>query len=377
MLKTITRVALTIKGFLRSYARIFSVLFSVLLALYLWILFALNTTTPDYDAYQHMYLNSSSPIYSKMEIGYMLLNTICLKLGLSYTGFRAVLATIIIVLTVITIRQYTQKVSFTLIAFLIFPYLAFVSGVRNTLAASVICFSIQYLLQNKKGSNIKYIIGIIIAVSIHYSALFYLIFLIARKRINYLLIYILFIFILPGLIFLILYTNIPFTLVSFLTSSEKVLQWFDLSSFENTNLTGLATSTGLIMINYLLVKWAFAIHSKNHQTDNSDLAGNSVILNDRTKLIINNINVLMFMLVPFLAIELTYLRILYNILLLSYAIIASVIFNDFSNRKSINIRLLKYSTLSWSFILALYYCYGVGNLLLPVLKNNLLFDFLP
>jgi hypothetical protein len=115
--------------------------------------------------------------YATTEVGFTFFVFLCTKIGLSYKIFRTIIAVIGLLLIQKTVLEYSKKYSFVFILYFIYPFLLDVVQIRNFLAASIVIFSMPYLAQNSRKGDIKYLIGILIAVSIHYMAIFFLPFL--------------------------------------------------------------------------------------------------------------------------------------------------------------------------------------------------------
>lgn len=196
------------------------------MSIYYWALVALNTYTPDYEAYKEMYLCCFEPRYIGHEIGYMTLCRICLTLGLSYVQFRMVIALIISVFTIKGLRFYTNQINYALALYLIFPFPGYVSGLRSAVSTSIIIYCSRFVFMDGMEACIKYIIGIGIAMLFHYSAVFCLVFLFAKfKRIKTIEIMICVIVSIIGFCFL-GKTGVLYDIVCIFLKYEKVLQWF-------------------------------------------------------------------------------------------------------------------------------------------------------
>ncbi len=161
-------------------------IFWVFLAL-LWVLFVLCIDNPDYDNYKVVYDNIDNQsvlnyYYGGManESGFRLLYKICFMFGLEYRGFLAVFALAGLGILGWCIWQYSANPNIVLVLYLIYPFTIDYVQIRSFMSMVIVLFSLQYLLDDKKISQTKYIAGVLIASTIHVSALFYLILLLIR-----------------------------------------------------------------------------------------------------------------------------------------------------------------------------------------------------
>jgi hypothetical protein len=381
MIAYITAALFSLAGFLKKHSKILT----VLLFIYMWIIMGTNTYSPDFPNYEIMYHNWMDPSYSLHEPAFIALCALGNYLGLSFIQFRMFLALIYLTLMVLTIRQYTANVNLVMTLFLVFPFLYDVSVIRNAMANIIICFAIQSLFSQKKGSSLKYILGVGIAALFHYSCMFYIVLLLAKARIRLRETVLLLLVVIPGGI-LLTYTSIPLNIARMITSSVKILTWLDRSATTNTSIIGILTSSGLLMINLLLINRAQLLLSHKLDIQMSAVSGSaadspmsgvpvlhSVMQNAESLRVFKNINIYIFLVIPFLAINLVYLRLFYAILLINYSVIAQAIAGRHDLETRSRSRELLVMAIIWSLFLFFFFYYGNGNLLLPILKNNLVF----
>lgn len=156
-----------------------SKLVTIMFLAYFWILMGLNTNSPDYLSYERYYLYTNQV---NVEWGFALLCNLMRNMGLTYFQFRMVFAAFYSILTVATAKRLTSHVNYVLAMFLLLPFIINVSGIRYALAAMIVCYGIPYLMPDYKHGNLKYIICVVIASSIHVSSLFFLVYLFAKKK---------------------------------------------------------------------------------------------------------------------------------------------------------------------------------------------------
>ena len=355
----------------------------------MWIILGLNTNTPDYLNYLYMYIYSDTSIYATHEMGYIWFCRLFHSLGLTFQQFRMIYAFFYMMIVVKTIRQYTNNVNFVLVLFFIFPFLPYVSGLRNTMAAAIVCYSIHFLFERNKKGTTKYIIGILAATLFHYSSLFYLVFLFARRKINVL--FLLAIGFLVGGIAT--HTTILLHIAESITANEKILTWFDMSATHgllHTNWKGMTVILSVLGINIVLCQWAAKVLNYRTNLLNYESGGDEEIClpldssadeksiyNSETLKIIINANYLILLLIPGFLISLNYNRLFYGILLIDYCMFAEAI-NMKAYTKNLRrwLLFLAFSAFCWSLLLLAYYCYGMTQHdVFATLKDNMLFSW--
>lgn len=361
-----------------------------MILMFMWIIYALNTWNTDYIAYQNGYENLISlNLYTHYEPGYTLLSLLCLKLGLPFYGFRMVLATIYVGLTYAAVRFYTRQTAIALALLMVFPFLSFVSGARAGIASAIVVYSLRYLISDQRKSTIKYIIGIMSATLFHYSSIFFFLFIFAKKA-----------KFVPGKLFkskkmlalipcilvvsfCINYSDITIKILSLITTREKTLQWF---SFETTsgrpNLMGF-TMEMIVLFSSLyvagLAKRKLSIRTSSDQFINADLKRKTRIAS-----LAYNISVILLLLIPFLAINSTYLRLIYEIIpLIICSCVNAIGFVKMSlkgrNSKRLMLTKIGVTTLLWVIFLIVQLDYGLHRgtniSVLNMFSDNLLFGW--
>jgi hypothetical protein len=134
--------------------------------------------------YQYLYDSirvSGLPTFARTEVGFTFLAFLCTKIGLTYRFFRTLIAFIGLLLIQKTAFEYTRKFSLVFLLYFIYPFMLDVIQIRNFLAASIVIYSMTFLVQNSKKGDVYYVIGIALATSIHYMSLFFIPFLFANK----------------------------------------------------------------------------------------------------------------------------------------------------------------------------------------------------
>jgi hypothetical protein len=138
----------------------------------------------DDEMYQNMYYYLKAnglKVYATTEFGFTFFVYVCTKFGLSYKLFRTLIAIIGLLLMQKMAQKYSWKYSLVFILYFIYPFMLDVIQIRNFLAASIVIYSFHFLVQDSRKGDISYLIGILIAFSIHYMAVFFIPFLFIKK----------------------------------------------------------------------------------------------------------------------------------------------------------------------------------------------------
>lgn len=145
---------------------------------FLYILFASNSAVQG-DAYYYKLDYETGALGAKWaEAGYELLKLICKSLGLhSYNQFLIVLFALASILIFLGMKKLkgNYHVLFAMTMGFLFPAMAV--AIRFFMSFAIFVFCLDYLI---KGDHLKYIIGIVIAILFHRSALFFLVFLLSE-----------------------------------------------------------------------------------------------------------------------------------------------------------------------------------------------------
>lgn len=128
--------------------------------LYFWIIsgFTGSAATPDYEGYVSYYENVLfKVVYNAVdpEWGYIGLNFLFGSLGFSYQEFRIFFNALYAIILVSAAIRLTPYRNYTFALFLVWPFLAFVSGQRQAMASAIICWGIPFLLIDSKKQLMK------------------------------------------------------------------------------------------------------------------------------------------------------------------------------------------------------------------------------
>ncbi len=363
---------LCLLGFLRRKSKILT--FAMLSIM--WIIYSLNTYTGDYYNYEHVY-NSilNGYLFHEFEPLYTILMIIFRSLGFSFTQFRMVLGTIFIILLYKTIKCYTDSVPFVLSIYMVFPFLFFVSVLRAGIASLIIAYSIKYLIKPDRRSTLKFIILIFLAATIHFTSLFYLSLLLARKgklKRRKLMV----IFILLAVLCVLYYSDTFYYIGQMVTDNYRLIKWFTPHAFDGTVqkikwiIYEFVILAANIVIMKLTVRALDRCQIKNERTE-------------RFVILAYNMNILLVLTVPMLILSNVFMRWVWEILLINICALVSVadLYNQSRNRGKpwyvVHVFRLAVLLICWTGMMYLYAdrpYVGTVNEGIKVFENNLLFE---
>ncbi len=148
----------------------------------IFVLLAGNTSTLDTYNYIISYNKALLVDYSsELEKGYLFLEKIGNFIGLDYQWFRIILVCIALYLIHTSLKRITQNVSYVYFFYMVST--VFIDSVqfRNFFAFSIIIYGIRFLIEVDKRSAFKYVACVLIATSIHTTAIVYIILLLAQR----------------------------------------------------------------------------------------------------------------------------------------------------------------------------------------------------
>lgn len=150
-----------------------------------WILlgFCSDPTRFDYANYLRNYNNLADrglADYSGTEPGYFILTKIFHSLGFSFDVVYKVFVFFMIAAVAYVIKRNTKHICVPMVLFLWYPAIMSAYNTREGIAMAISLFAIQILIDGKERCILKYVILILLASSIHTSALFYLLFIIVK-----------------------------------------------------------------------------------------------------------------------------------------------------------------------------------------------------
>lgn len=158
----------------------------ILLIFAIILIGATNDTTginTDYYGYKKWYEtleNSSSNNFTGVsDAGFLFLMRLGVLLGLNYNGFATLIGIIGLFLIFNTVKLFSRNFSIVLALYMIVPFTYDVIQIRFFFAYSIVFFGLRYIIFLDRYSPIKFLIVTILASTIHFSIIFFIVFLIA------------------------------------------------------------------------------------------------------------------------------------------------------------------------------------------------------
>lgn len=270
-----------------------------------------NGANTDFYAYNKIYtyfleggsIQQASEIFVS-DYGFMLLMKIGSLFRLSYNWFLFFISILSMLLIRSTICKITKNYNFILALFAITPFTYDVYQIRFFLAYSIVVYAFKFLIFDNNHNIIKYSLIIGLASFIHFSMIFYLLFLLIyfEKFIRKYYIFITGFFFLSYIFCYVTGINIINILFHFI-SIKRATQYANFG-------INISIFTSMFIISMML----FFIYASNLICKKSKLKyANSIFL----------MNIILTCLFPFLAVSLEFERYLRPILILNYALIVA------------------------------------------------------
>lgn len=337
--------------------------------LIMWFLFGWNTDNADYDNYQRIYDSISQyGGYSGVEIGFEFVCRMGATLGLSYNGFLMIYSFIGLSLIASTARKYSTNHAIMFILYFIYPFLVDIVQIRNFMAMALVIFATRYLVTNENKDYLKYIIFVLLASTFHYSALFYMLFLLVKIKSYKKLIYVTLAMVIIGLFARSLFPSI----VGRFLSMERYGSYFsDGTSFYRIILFFIYFCVSATLTYYVYKR----IKSDNsvgplHEADKKKREQHAFAE------VVMKINILIFVAYVLVLVDVNFIRLIRNILPLNY-IVFSMIKPKYRITKNVNV--LVHSWIFWTFVALssgiFLFVISYQGVVYPVFNNNLVLDF--
>ena len=159
---------------------------SFLIFVFVVIAFGWNYDNPDYENYLLKYEWKDGEIFLTAEIGFNFLCYIGNSLHLSFQEFRLFIGIISYLLLYLSIKKISYNLGLVASIYLLFFLFIDVTQIRNLLSFTIVLFAfVKYIRDDSKIRDIiLYTILVIIASSIHFSSIFFLVFIFALKDIK-------------------------------------------------------------------------------------------------------------------------------------------------------------------------------------------------
>lgn len=364
-------IALFLMGVFNRKSRVVAIVISA----YMWVFYSFNTYSGDSIAYEYVYqLINAGHIFGHFEIGFTMIMFICSKIGLTFSGFRIVLGTVYVLALNKIIKKYTDNVAIALAFFMFFPFMYFTSVLRAGIAGLIVANSISYLsIENKKGI-ILYIINILIAMMFHSSSVFFLIFILARKKINQ--ISVIKIVAVTTIASFLFRNSVFYKIATLFTQSNKILQWLNGDGNANStlNMTGILAEIILLLVILLVVLKANSFEQQYCISD-------KVIQQSE---LIKSCNFYLLILIPFMVMSDVWIRMIWEFLLIDICMFSNVI-EDIHEKNPLNMKkfTITYFGIAVFVLEIMIFMYmdkpywGTENAVINMFYNNELLGMLP
>lgn len=325
----------------------------ILLMVYMWFLYTFcNGGTPDLGFYVLRY---EQQIYGT-SVGYDMLMKIGSACGLSFTMFKAILGFLYVLFIYLAIKRCTKNVALVLALCLLLPFTVAIGQIRNGLMSVIVLYSLVVYTQSTKHSMLKYIIGILIAATIQPSAIFYLLFIFAKKSnkdSNKSGLWITIIMIMGLMI--VIENNMLYEIAKTFITNPKYIVYFDFKTIMEETTTEVLNWKGKLSTFLLHAGGVFVFY----KLYNYSRCGSVVDLNplsdrkisgfsDAQLSMLQNVQWLSLAIVPYYLFNPTYFRLYYNIVPLIYIVYSQV-------RQLSNVGMCKKATVQWATMYVLLY----------------------
>ena len=336
----------------------------------MWILMAFSSKTADFNIYTRRLENPDSESLEPLFYAFVkILN----KLGIGIQGFIFIIGTIYIVVIyklLIKNRFVARRAGYILALYCIYPFCIDISQLRNTLGFVPILYYFSKTIKdqntiykNESNDDLFLAICILISTLIHYSGIFYIVLLVAKKiKIKKT--------VLVTVIFLgvaSLIGNFSVYLLNFSKYFGENLYNKVWTVFNNSILQQQDTIVGtmrMMIVTFVIVMLFLLIEYKKNKDPYIEYA--------------IKVNILLLNIIPLVAYAVDLFRVQRCLLILSYIVFSRYITSKSEDLSRLNIRVLLYKF--GTLVVPLFGLYVniirsdvVEGVILPLIKSNLLF----
>lgn len=139
-----------------------------------------NINTADKGNYLRLYNRVANGNFSiQNEIGMQFIMFLMVKLHISFNLFFNIFCAVALALMVRFFYGWTKKPTMVLLLYIIYPFLLDMIQIRLFMATAIVLNAVCYLKYFSKKNFIKFCLMVLLAFSFHFSAVFYLFFLMA------------------------------------------------------------------------------------------------------------------------------------------------------------------------------------------------------
>lgn len=337
------------------------------LLVFMWFLFSGNTGNSDYDNYTGFYRYYDQHTldalwYPGLEKGFSILMKASNFFKLSYTQFLGAYSFIGLSLIANSMLKYSNFRFLPLFFYFSYQFFLDIVQIRNFMLLAIFIFSLRYLTDwystDKKKSLIKYIVLILIGTQMHITGVFFLLPIFTKRISKQKLV------VSISTITMLCIMFKPFIMPTFnriLNGSKYDLYLKDQTSFFGSSLMIVYVLIGLIIIKYLY----------DRIKENENKAKTVLDFAEVTM----KLNILMILTIFFFSIRPDFIRIVRNVQVINYIMLAQCLKPRLISLKAKN---LLSSTAFILFFLGSTFMFlwfsNIDGVLQPVLTNNIYFN---
>lgn len=303
-------------------------LLSIILLGYIWVLFALNTDSPDYLSYSNIYFNSD--YYLDIELGYRLICKFFLSIGVSYQIFRMLWGGVYIALIANYVFRNTLNANHVLALLLICPAVLEVSGIRSSVAMLIVINCTMFLYKNGWKNKCYFLLGVLGAAFIHSFVIVCVVFVMADKRLPRISI-VTFVMVASGLFLALRIPAVAQAAVSVfggIFPPGKAEKWLLSNDFVHPNFVGIF-SVVIFVIFFAVYGYYETRFIKNKIIKRMGERGQIKVIENKYKAnrwtVIGNLSLITLFVIPTLFISVEFTRLLHGVLIIYYIISANFI----------------------------------------------------
>lgn len=153
----------------------------VIVISFVGVLTYISTNVADFNSYRNIYYNIAPGKYYETGYGWYVINNFGRNLGLDYAGLKACLVVIGTLLIMSTVRYFLgHNPNMFWGLYLLYPALIDLIQIRFFTALCIVVFALRFLAGDKLRGIVTYVLLVIVAVSIHTSTGFFLLFALAK-----------------------------------------------------------------------------------------------------------------------------------------------------------------------------------------------------
>jgi len=364
---------LTLSNMLLALAKKHSKVIAIFLLLFMWLLFWGNTMNPDYEAYSNLYSNIQYgvPMLGKTSIepGFILIMKLCSLIGLNYTCFLALTTLCCYSMIHSTVKLYYRNYNYVYLLYFIYPFFIDVIQIRNFIVMSILIYSVRFLVMGGINGKIRYTILLLLAATIHRVSLVYLpMILIRPEKKNYLIYCLATCSLLFSILFLLNNKEIPIfgPYIENFIGQSKYLSYFNVKA-----RWGSVLFCYLQLSSFIMIMFSKRLYYKYNRylTTTYYYDANRKYIN-----IMYYINLLLTIYMPLFILNVSFTRIIRNIILLNYIAFSNV--SDVIDE--IDVKIL-YNMCVIIYVLVFFIILIIPqkeDIIMSVINNNIIYNLL-